>query len=221
MSQTTFNNNQLSIDIKTQDILRAWFSQRGNFDGLKLKCISLGDSDIDYRMSTQQDRIKVLQAPFQSSKIKTRLLYVGNEGNLSGKLIMYLRRANENDEVESLYNYPPYTTFSVSVAPPSLANGLEFNAIPFDTGNALKEGFIAFIQTIPDGFFVNNQQYRFKETYDFVFNNVPGSWEVIPDSTNGSFLIAKPAGYVFQSLQGSIQITGKKSTISTTFVFNY
>ena len=191
MSTPTFNNNQLSIDIKTQDRLRQWFSERGNFDGLKLNSISLGDSDIDYRMSGQESRIKVLQAPFATERIKTRLYYTGGEANLTGKLTVYIRRVNESAVVESLYSYPPITTFIPGITPPLLSNGLEFNTIPFTIGDSLREGFICFMQTIPDSFVINTVQNRLKEQYTFVFNNVPLSWEVILDQTNGSFLICR------------------------------
>jgi hypothetical protein len=221
MSTTSFNSGQLSIDIKAADRLRQWFAGRGNFDGLKLNSVSLGDSDIDYRMSTQQSRIKVLQAPFNTQKIKTRLYYTGGEANLTGTLTMYLRRVNDSAVVESLYTYPPFITFIPGIAPPLIGNALNYNAIPFDTGDVNREGFICFIQTIPDGFFYNSEQHRLKETYTFVFNNVPNTWEVILDQVNGSFFIAKPAGYTFLTLQGSIQITGNISTITKTFLFNY
>lgn len=218
-----FNTTQLAVDLKAQDRLRKWFSERGLSDSVIITCIGLGDSDITYEMSQQVSRIKVLQAPYQVPRIKHHLYYSGVATNVTGRISTFLRRVNASDQVESLYNYPPNnTSFSAGVIPPTLAMGYDFSTINFDTGASTKEGFIVYLQTLPDNYVDSSGvQQRLPEQYTFTFNNVPVSWEVILDQTNGSFLIAKPDSYVFASAQGSIVVQGVDSAISKTILFNY
>ncbi len=217
-----FNSAQLAVDVKAQDRLREWFSKRGMPDVVQISAVGLGDSDIDYQMSTQATRIRIVQAPYQVPRIKTHLYYSGVVANITGHITAFLRHVNSSDQIESLYNYPPNTAFTAGVVPPSLANGLDFNTISFDILSVVKEGYIVFFQTLPDNFFdINNVQERMVEQYTYVYNNVPPSWEIIPDTVNGSLLIAKPAGYVFTSQQGSIVLRGQTSAISKTILFNY
>lgn len=218
-----FNNVQLSLDIKAQDRLRQWFSQRGSSGNVLIKCVGLGDSDVDYEMTQQYTRMKILNAPYNVPRIKHHLVYSGDVLNVTGVLSTFLRRVNDLEEVESLYSYPPdNTNFTAGIIPPTLANGYDFLDIIFDTLSVVREGFIVYFQTLPDNYLDSDGvQQRLVEQYDFTFNNVPSSWEVIVDQTNGSFLIAKPAGYVFTTQQGSILIKGQDSSITKTILFNY
>lgn len=218
-----FNDpNRLTLDIKAQDRLREWFSKRGDATIVQLKCIELGDSDVDYEMSQQVNSIKILNSPYDVERIKHRLYYSGVVDNITGKITTFLRRVNAVDQVESLYNYPSSSGYTAGVVPPTRANGFDFNTIAFDSLSVLKEGFIVYYQTLPDNYFDSNGvPQRLIEQYVFTFNNVPSSWEVILDQTNGSFLIAKPAGYTFLSLTGTIQVDGTLSTLSKTITFNY
>lgn len=218
-----FNSSALAVDVKAQDKLREWFSKRGVPDNAVIKCMGLGDSDVEYNMSQQATRIKVLQAPFAVPRIKHHLYYSGVSANITGILTTFLRRVNELDQIESLYNYPPNNiTYTAGVVPPTLSNGYNFSTIDFDILNVLKEGFLVYTQTLPDNYVdANGLQQRLIEQYDFTFNNIPVSWEVILDQSNGSFLIAKPAGYVFTSQQGSIIVKGLSSSISKTILFNF
>lgn len=218
-----FNTSLLAVDVKAQDRLREWFSKRGNLDNVVITSVGLGDSDVDYNMSQQATRIKVIQAPYQTPKIKHHLYYKGVTSNITGTITTFLRRVNELDEVESLYSYPPNnTTFESGIVPPELVNGYNFLTINFDIGSIVKEGFIVYNQTLPTNFVDDNGiQQRVVEQYDFTFNDIPGSWEVIVDSTNGSFLIAKPAAYTFQSLQGSIIVKGASSGLQKIILYNY
>lgn len=217
-----FNNLQLSVDVKAQDILRQWFSKRGGASNVVITCVGLGDSDVDYNMSQQVSRIKVVQAPYNTPRIKHHLYYSGVETNITGVITTFLRRVNEFDRVESLYNYPGSMTYTEGVIPPTLANGYDYVTINFDTGSIVKEGFIAYFQTLPDNYVDGSGvQQRMKEEYSFTFIDVPNTWEVIVDQTNGSFLIAKPAAYTFLSYQGSIRVKGLASGLERTILFNY
>jgi hypothetical protein len=218
-----FNTAQLAVDVKAQDRLRQWFSQRGMPDVVQITCVGLGDSDIDYAMSQQATRIKVIQAPYQVPKIKTHLFYSGVVAGITGHITTFLRHVNSTGGVESLYNFPPNSgLFTAGVVPPVLANGFDFSVINFDISDNNADGYIVYTQTLPDNYFdVNGVPERLDEQYTFVFNNVPVSWEVILDQPNNSFMIAKPAGYVFTSQQGSIVMLGSVSGIGKTVLFNY
>lgn len=218
-----FNSVQLAVDTKAQDRLREWFAKRGLPENVVITCVGLGDSDVDYNMTQQATRIKVIQAPYQVPRIKHHLYYSGVTANITGTITTFIRRVNELDQIESLYNYPPNNiTYTAGIIPPTLANGYNFATVDFNILNPDKEGFIVYFQTLPDGYLDSSGvQQRLVEQYDFTFNNIPVSWEVILDQTNGSFLIAKPAGYVFSSLQGSIVIKGLSSSLTKTILFNY
>ncbi len=217
-----FNTSQLAVDVKAQDRLREWFSQRGNVNNVIITCVGLGDSDVDYNMSQQATRIKVVQAPYQTPRIKHHLYYSGVTSNIVGTISTFSRRVNELDEIESLYNYPPdNVNFIAGVVPPVLTAGYNFSTINFDAASVVKEGFIVYFQTLPENYLDSNGvQQRLIEQYAFTFTDVPNSWEVIVDQANGSFLIAKPAAYAFASLQGSIVVKGLTSGLVKTILFN-
>lgn len=221
---STFNSNFLTLDIKAQNRLREWFSKRGNLDNVVINSVGLGDSDVDYNLSQQSSRIKVIQAPYQIPRIKHHLYYSGVTSNITGIITTFLRRVNYLDQIESIYDYPlDNTTYTAGVVPPTLENGYNFSTINFTTGVANKEGFIVYFQTLPDNYFdSNNVQQRLIEQYDFTFNNIPITWEVIVDQINGSFLIAKPAGTVIGPTgQGDITIKGLTSGLSKIILFNF
>jgi len=224
MNPTT--NLNLFIDLKTQDLLRKWFSERNNLTNFSLTGLSLGDSDVDYKLSQQFYNIKTLAAPYNVKEIKHKLVYDGQINNLIGELTVYLRRVNPNGSVSSLYNYiDGYSSnfvFASGDTPPTLANGKNWDSIPFSLSEVDREGFIVFPQTLPDGYYDNNgNKLRLKETYDFTISVIPVGWEIITDTDNGSFFIAKPASYVFLLQNSQITIKGKISGITKTITFNY
>jgi len=220
-----FSNLQLFIDLKTCDRLRQWFSKRGSADNIQIQAIEVGDSDIDYQLSANPSIIRTLNAPYQVSKIKHKLIYQGSiAGGLAGSLTTFLRHINSTGGVESLYNYPPDSiTYTLGIVPPTLSNGMDFNTILFNIGLTDKEGFIVFIQTLPDNYIdqVSGLPMRYQEEYDLNFVGLPNSWEVIPDVINGSFMIAKPSNYIFTSSIGTITISGRDTGIKKSITFNY
>jgi len=225
MSNPTQNLN-LFIDLKTQDRLRKWFSERGSLTGLTLTGLSLGDSDVDYKMSQQFYNIKTLSAPYEVGQIKHKLVYDGQINNLIGVLNTFLRKVNPDGTVSSLYNYiqgnSSNINFTAGTAPPVLANGYNWSNIPFTVTEPLRQGFILFTQTLPDGYYdSNNNKLRLQETYDFDISVIPTGWEVIKDDLNGSLFMTKPNAYTFLTQFGQIKITGRISGITKTITFNY
>ena len=220
-----FTNLQLFIDLKSQDFLRNWFSKRGSLDTLQIEAVEIGDSDIDYQLSTNPTTIRTLNAPYQVSQIKSKLIYQGSiAGGLSGVLTNFLRHINNSGGVESLYNYPPdEITYTLGIVPPTLKNGADWNTIQFNTSSTTKEGFIVFTQTLPDGYIdpLSSLPMRYQEEYDLTVTNLPSQWEIIPDVVNGSFMIAKPDNYVFVTATGTITIKGKDTGISKNIKFNF
>ena len=225
-----FNNLQLYIDLKTCDRLRQWFSLRGSSDNIQIKAVEFGDSDVDYALSTTPNNIRILNAPYQVDRIKWKLIYSGSiAGGLSGHLTTFLRHVNSLGQVESLYNYPPTLTYTLGIVPPTLTMGADFDYIQFNTGSSAREGFIVFLQTLPDGYIdlATGLPMRYAEEYSLIFsgpataNNLPVGWEVIPDVINGSFLLAKPDSYIFTSSTGTIVIKGLDTGIQRTITYNY
>lgn len=219
------NGQNLRIDLKAQDAFRKWLADRSINNDLKkmiLKSITLGDSDIDYRLSTYYDKINILNAPFQISSIKNKLVFEGASLNFTGKLATYARRILSDGSVASLYNYPPNSTnYLISSNPPTLANGLDITNLAFANDNQ-RAGWCMFIQTLPDNFFDDsNNQLRYKEKYDIQLTGFPVSgWEFIQDDDNGSFMIAKDQSVALTGTPGLIKIIGKDSSITKTITFN-
>lgn len=174
-----FNTSrQLILDIKAQDRLREWFSKRGGSNNLIITCLSLGDSDVDYHLSDQVDKIQVLSAPYNVERIKSKLIYEGDVSNLTGKITSYLRYVDANGLVKSLYNYVPNKNFFTGIFPPALSSGFDWDDITFTTN--LREGFIVYFQTLPDGFTepdpMDNTKkipLRFEEPYVITYTNLP------------------------------------------------
>lgn len=219
-----FNNPvRLTIDSKVQDRLREWFSKRGLPDAVQLKSVQLGDSDINYEMSQQVNDVRILNAPYQVQGIKHKLTYTGLVTNVTGVIETYYRYVNDVGQVSSFYTYPANINLSLGVYPPTRGNQIEQTELPFDNGSPNKEGFIVFNQTLPDGYVTSpgNVPMRLKEEYDFTISIVPAGWEFIVDQANGSILVARPAGYTFLGLDGTITLKGHLSSLQKQIKFNY
>jgi len=193
-----FNTSrQLILDVKAQDRLREWFSQRGSTANVLIKCVGLGDSDVDYELSDQVDKIQVLSAPYNIPQIKHKLIYDGQASNLTGIITAYLRRVDETNQINSLYGYPPTQTYSSGIFPPLVTNGFDWSAITFS--GTTREGFIVFFQTLPDNFTEpdpNNLSQvlplRFVEQYDIVVDNLPIP-NLITNATNATPIVITTA----------------------------
>jgi hypothetical protein len=215
------NSNQLKLDIKAQDRLRRWFAERNNPHNIQITCVGLGDSDIDYELAGRSNTIQNLAAPYDTPTIKHHLVYSGLVNNITGKITLFLRRVTSNGIVQSLYGYPPTLAFTSGVIPPTLANGYDFSVISFDNSLITREGFVGFLQTLPDNYLdSNNVQQRLNEQYTYDIVNLPTNWEFIIDHVNNSFLLAKPDNYVFQNTSGLIKVKGNDSGLSKTIIFN-
>lgn len=218
MSNPT-TNLSLFIDLKTQDRLRKWFAARDSSNPINIKNLALGDSDVDYKLSLQVNKIRPLPAPYEVPRIKSNLLYTGQIGNVTGVVTTYLRRVNSSGAIESLYGHISGLAgglgFSSGTLPPTINNEYNWSSIPFSY-NLGREGFIVFAQTLPDNYFETDgvTPKRLVERYDFEFDpNIPTSWEVIIDDANGSFLIATPTGYVSTGVEQQVKIRGRQSGI--------
>ena len=94
----------LQLDIKVQDKYRKLLSKLGQ-DGVELKCVQLGDSDIDYELSPNIDNARILNAPYNVESIKYPLIYNG-AGNVGSRLAVdnmqeFIENAIKNIEVEN------------------------------------------------------------------------------------------------------------------------
>ena len=228
MSNPT-TNLSLFIDLKTQDKLRKWFSERDNGSPINIKNLALGDSDVDYKLSLQVNKIRPLPAPYEVPRIMSNILYKGNVGNITGVITAYLRRVNNVGQVESLYNhisgFSGSLNFTNGTNPPVINNEYDWNSIPFTQTPTTKEGFIVFLQTLPDNYFEIDgvTPKRLIETYDISFDNInfPSTWEAIIDDLNGSFLLAVPNTYTFGTNIQQIKVKGRISGIIKFLTFIY
>lgn len=218
----SFNQNQLTINTVAQDRLREWFSKRdGSLKDVKITAFGLGDSDVNYEMSKQHTRIKVADAPYLIPRIKHHLIYDGRTSNLTGKVECYVRVVEDSGIVSSYYSYPTNTNLSQGVTPPKKGNQYDLTDLPVNILNTSKEGYICFFQTLPDGYNdASGNPLRLKEQYVFLAQNLPSSWELIIDDVNGSFFLAKPAGYVFTGDKGEVMVKGKLSSLTKKIYFN-
>lgn len=177
-----FNTSrQLKIDVKAQDRLREWFSRRGDEQNVVLTCLTLGDSDVDYELSDQAQDIQILSAPYNVPQIKHKLVFKGSDTNFTGQITAFARNVADDGTVSSLYGFPPDdTNFTAGVVPPTLANGFNIDEITFNGGiDQAREGFIVFLQTLPDNFFNDNGvALRFVEQYDITVENLPPAIDV-------------------------------------------
>ncbi len=82
--------NKLILDIKVQDKFRELLSQRGA-DMPKIVGVMLGDSDIDYNL-LDVNRSHILNAPFNTNRIKYPLVYSGSGRGMEGRITCFARR---------------------------------------------------------------------------------------------------------------------------------
>lgn len=186
-------SSQLVLDVKAQDRLRQWFSQRGSLNNVVITAFELGDSDVDYRLSLQPTEIQVLNAPYQVQQIKYKLIFTGSAANVTGQITSYLRYVDNTGSISSLYGYPPTTSFSSGSFPPVVTNGYNWNNISFGTVNGPnnREGYILFLQTLPTGYTEPDPSnplatlpLRLIEPYDFSIQNLPSPNMIL--STTGT-----------------------------------
>lgn len=227
-------NNKITLDIKIQDELRKLFSQRGNSNGLKISQIALGDSDIDYNLSPQREKIQSFPAPFKSYGIKHKLVNSGGVNNVVGNIkvnAIKISSINDITTLSSLYNYPPdATNFTVGQTKPKVVNDYDYSYLKFSNTDPLQhEGYVVFIKTLIDNYYdENNKLLRLKETYTISRSHQPieinnngvsetdviSGWEFIYDEENNSFLIAKPGSVPLEGINTEFQILGNKSGIT-------
>lgn len=216
---------RLIVDVKIQDRLRNKFAKIALADpqNLKITCIEFGDSDVDYRLSYDYTRIRVLNAPYNIEKIKSRLVYQGLDAGLTGEIKMYKRFVDSQGYVSSYYNYPSSNILSLGVVPPSLSNGFDSNTLEF--ANDPVQGWICFLETIPDGYYdTDGSQLRLPEQYDFEVTIVdPLYLEITLDETNGSFLASKQLNPADDTPHapyeiGRVKVTGRLSGLTKTII---
>ena len=218
--------NILQLDIKVQDKYRKLLSKLGQ-DGVELKCVQLGDSDIDYELSPNMESARILNAPYNVESIKYPLIYNGAGKGLKGTVSSFVRLVNADGTISSLYNYPTSSLFETGRVPPSLENGKNFDKIDFTSSQM---GVIIYFQTLLDYYFdiETNLPLRLKEEYDIVVTfssstTVPTGWEITIDQANGSMLLGKAAVAVSSTtiFNGKIEAIGKISSNKKTIEFNY
>lgn len=165
---------KLFINLKGQDALREWFTKRGEVGDLVLKFISLGDSDVNYELSQQVENIEILPAPYSIPKIKYKMAYEGQVGNIKGKIEAIIRKIDADGNILSLYNYPPDQTFIQGKIPPTVENKKDWSSLDFSSN---KEGYVIFLQTLPDNYFAEDgtTPLRLVEQYDIEVENLPYS----------------------------------------------
>lgn len=184
---------RLIVDVKIQNRLREKFSKiaQANPQNLRISCIEFGDSDVDYRLSYDYTKIRVLNAPYNIERIKSRLVYQGLNRGLTGNIFCYKRYVDSQGYVSSYYQYPDSNALSLGVLPPTLANGFDNNTLFF--GNDPVQGWVCFLETVPDGYYDDQgNQLRLPELYTFTVTNLyPDFLEITLDEVNGSFFASK------------------------------
>lgn len=220
-------NTQLKLDVKAQDRLREWFAQRNDaeVDNLVLTCLSLGDSDVDYKLSDKVDQIRVLNAPYNVERIKHKLIFRGSNTNLTGTITAFARYVNQDGTLSSLYEYPPSSeTFLPGIFPPSVENGFDQSELIFQGGlDATREGYVLFFQTLPDGFFVGTgedptQLLRLVEPYDITIENMP-SVKDVTNATNSTPITIVTQQNHNLSLGDEVAISGVQGNLAANGLF--
>lgn len=217
------NTNIVTIDLKTQDRYRKILSRLGK-DGYELKSVVLGDSDINYELSQDITKNRILNTPYSIDKIKFPLIYNGAGKGIKGSLLTFARFVDSNGKIKSLYNYPLNNTLTLGNIPPKLDNGFNWEQITFDS---TKSGVILFFETLLDYYRdINNVQKRLIEKYNItvLFNDtetIPSPWQVIKDFDNGSILLAKDTGAVSGTYLGVVSIEGQLTKIKKEITFNF
>lgn len=220
------NPIQIQVDVKVQDRMRKWLSTLLLSNNLELKCISLGDSDIDYELSTDMSKARILNAPYNIEAIKYPLIYNGLGKGIKGVITVFARYIDANGDVLSYYNYPTNIVLTSGRIPPTLQNGFDIDQINFTSS---KMGVIVFIQTLLDYYRdEDNVHQRLKEIYEVkvLFNGtetVLNGWQVLKDLPNGSLLISKdaiPLQDPTTTFNGEIQLIGNTIKITRSIKFN-
>ena len=207
------DNNNIQVDIKVTNRYRKWLSTLLINNTLELKCIMLGDSDIDYELGDSVNGSRILNSPYNPEAIKYPLIYNGLGNGVKGIISTFVRYVDENGDVSSYYNYPLSTTLSIGRIPPTLVNGLDIDTVDFTND---RMGIIFFFQSLLDYYRTDEGvQQRLNENYEIKvkFNNseiVPNNWQVIRDDLNHSLLISKTNINVTTptTYSGEIIITG-------------
>lgn len=220
------DSSQIQVDIKVQDRMRKWLSRLMTSGTLEFECIMLGDSDIDYELSVDMSKARILNAPYNIEAIKYPLIYNGLGKGIKGVITCFARYVDANGDISSYYDYPVSTALTIGKIPPTLQNGYDIDSAAF-TNNRM--GVIFFIQTLLDYYRdENNLQQRLKEVYEFkvLFNGsetIPSGWQVIKDINNSSLFISKDTVTLVDpstTLNGELQIVGNISKIQRSIKFN-
>lgn len=232
------NPNILQLDIKVQDKFRENLAQLAN-GNLKLSCVMLGDSDIDYEISQDMSNARILNAPFNVEGIRYPLVYDGPGKGLDGYITCFARKVDSTGAVLGLYNYPTNDTFTNGQLPPKLENGKDFSKLEFD---GTKMGYILYFQSLLYNFVDDstqqlmrlNEKINIKVTFDGS-ETIPAEWDVVKDNGtrtvtlnnksyslyNNSMLIAKNiGGSATNNIKGIIKVTGEFSNITKNITFN-
>lgn len=218
------NSNQITVDIKLADRYRNILSKLGT--NTELKCVMLGDSDINYETTQNINKVRILNAPANAEAIKYPLIYNGLGRGIKGMVTSFLRYVDSDGNVSSYYEYPLNENLSIGRVPPTLKNGVDKDQLTF-TNNRM--GVIVFLQSLLDYYRdANGVQQRLKETYEIkiFFNGVetiPVGWQLTNDFDNGSFLLAKdniPLQDSNGALNGLLTIKGNISNIEKNITFN-
>lgn len=219
------NSNQITVDIKVADRYREIISKLGS--ATELKCVMLGDSDIDYETTQDISKVRILNAPYNPESIKYPLIYNGLGNGVSGTITSFVRFVDSEGNVSSYYEYPLNENISSGRIPPTLKNGIDKDSVAFTNE---RMGVIIFLQTLLDYYRTEEGiQQRLKETYEvkIFFNNVetiPNGWQLINDFANGSFLLSKDNINLQDGLigiqNGLITIKGNISNIEKNITFN-
>lgn len=173
---------QLFINLKTQDKLREWFSKRGSVENIVFNNMSLGDSDINYELSSQLNKIVSLPTPYQTPSIKHKLTFDGNFNGLSGKINAYIRKIDKDGNISS--QYEAQNNFKEGIVIPTVNQ--KYDCVNINFTNVV-EGIVIFFETIPDGYVDSNGKVvRVEEDYFFSFENLPESLAITINPLGGS-----------------------------------
>lgn len=238
------NKNYIYIDTKVQDEFRKRLAQLNNTN-LKATCVTLGDSDVDYRLVTPKSDQRVLNAPFSVNAVKYPLFYSGAANGLNGYITAFARQVvddNGNTLVNSLYEFPPLENFSLGSTAPTVDNGKNFSRLEFAEN---KMGYILYFQSILYNYIDQDsgllKRFNEKISCRIYFNNeeyVPDDWQIIKDENsrdiylanedktitihNNSVFIAKDATLqpISNNNNGRIEILGETTGLQKIIYFN-
>lgn len=234
------DKNYIYIDTKIEDEFRKRIAKLDG--GLNISCVKLGDSDFDYKFSTNPTNIRTLNAPFRVNNIKYPLIYTGANSGLNGYITVFARKVvldNEDVVAQSLYNFPQLENWQNGLDSPRLENGKKFDSLLF---NESQMGYILYFQTILYNYIEPSSEllYRFNEkiqtkiTFDGV-EYIPNEWDIVLDENervlviddkeyrlfNNSMFISKDfTGPLTSNIKGKIELLGELTRIKKTINFN-